>query len=76
MPQVARKAVAQIHHRVDGEAFGQPARLGQARLEVEMPPAQGTAQRASDEDGIPSLRPGAQHLPTARHGAEQRNGEQ
>src|ERR1041385_282501 len=47
--QVGSESVAQVHHRVNAKIFGEPARFGDARDEVEVMAAQRSAEPAGDK---------------------------
>ena len=64
--QIARQSVAQIHHRVNGKMFHQPARFGHSRLKIQMFSRQRTAQFARHKNRVADFRAATQNLFSAR----------
>lgn len=74
--EIAGETVAEIDHGVHLEMFGQPPRLGEARLEIEMMPGQGTAELARNEQGVARLSAGTAHGAGFFDRAEGRDGQE
>ena len=67
--KVGGESVAEVHHGVEGKVRGEPAGLGEARGEVEMPSRERAAEPAGDVKRVAGASTGAEDAAGALDGA-------